>query len=119
MRSPRSGAECRLLQKGETANPGGCSVKVRARKALEKILDDPVLERAFKRLAGIAADKDHKDADAVQALRLVADVTGLRVPESEQHTVKIEIGFRQRSSGDAAELEVTPKETTGGEGVEL
>lgn len=122
MRSPRNGAECRLLQKGETANREGGSLTVRARAALAKVLDDPVLERAFKRLATIAAgegEKASKDCDAVQALRLMSDVTGLRLPDGETRPLDIRITFRNRESGDAAPLELASGEAGNEGGVEL
>lgn len=96
--SPRSGATVKCWAPGETGNPQGSSLKQRARAALAKILDTPNLEAAFKRLAQIAQDAED-DQDAVAAIRLIADTTGLKIPEEQKLVVENNVTLFDRRDG--------------------
>lgn len=98
MVSPLNGAQAPMLQKGQTANPKGSSLKARARQALARILDDPSLEAAFRRLAKIAAEADD-DSDAVAAIKLIADTAGLKVADVDRVTVQTVIELKDRRNG--------------------
>jgi hypothetical protein len=98
MKSPLNGTEVRLLNKGETANPRGGSLKARARAALAASLGDPDLKAAFTRLARIAADAED-DNDAVAAIRLITDVTGLKVADIEKVVVENSVTLLDRRDG--------------------
>ncbi len=124
IRSPRSGAEIETpnatsFQPGKSGNPEGSSRRVRTRQAFESVFDTPTLVASFQRLAGIVAGKTSKDGDAVQGLRLLADVEALREPESDARPVDVRITFRNRSSGAEAEIEVTGGDGAKEGGVEL
>lgn len=122
-RSPLSGAAIQTpnatsFQPGQSGNPAGQSLKVRARAALARVLDDPSLDAAIKRLSVIAAESED-DGHAVAAMRLVSDVTGLRDSDEDRRQVDVRIRFETRASGDAAELEVAKPDAAAEKGIEL
>jgi hypothetical protein len=122
IRSPRSGAEIETpnatsFKPNQSGNPEGSSAKARAKAALEKVARSPQLEAVLERLFDIATRKNSKDSDAIQAGRLVSELTGLREDETKlELAVTTTMVFEDRRSGATVKVErVKPKvEVEGG-----
>jgi hypothetical protein len=109
IRSPKSGAEVACgkgspgaFKPGESGNPDGSSAKQRAKAALEKVAQGPLLEAMLNRLFSIATGQS-KDSDAIQAGRLASQLVGLATGDQEGASVTLrhEVVFVDRPDEQA------------------
>jgi hypothetical protein len=108
-KSPRNGQELPCgkdhpgsIQPGEVRNPEGSSAKQRAKAALEKVAQGPLLEAMLNRLFSIATGQS-KDSDAIQAGRLASQLVGLATGDQEGASVTLrhEVVFVDRPDEQA------------------